>query len=79
MGWDVKELNGDKIEDILNAFETVNYSNKKPHLLIAHTTKGKGVSFMEGIPLWHHKIPSVNQYEHAVLEITERIEKLKKN
>jgi transketolase len=77
-GWDVKEINGDNIEDIMNAFETIDYSNGCPHLLISHTTKGKGVSYMEGIPSWHHKIPCSALYEQAIQEISERIVNLEK-
>ena len=54
------------------------YTSKKPHLLISHTTKGKGVSYMEGLAKWHHGVPTAEQYEEAVREISERIEKLEK-
>lgn len=42
-------MNGDEMEDIIRTFRSIDYTNKKPHLLISHTTKGKGVSYMEGI------------------------------
>ena len=48
-GWDVVSMNGDSMEDIVKTFHTIDYTNKKPHLIISETTKGKGVSFMEGI------------------------------
>jgi len=72
-GWDVKEMNGDNIEDIVRALKSIDYSNHKPHLLISHTTKGKGVSYMEGVVKWHHGVPSAEEYEEAIGEITERI------
>ena len=77
-GWDVLEMNGDEMEDIIRTFHSIDYTNKKPHLLISHTTKGKGVSYMEGIAKWHHGVPTAEQYEEAVREISERIEKLEK-
>ena len=77
-GWDVLEMNGDEMEDIIRIFHSIDYTNKKPHLLISHTTKGKGVSYMEGIAKWHHGVPTAEQYEEAVREISERIEKLEK-
>ena len=77
-GWDVKEMNGDDMEDILKTFDSIDYNNGKPHLLISHTTKGRGVSFMEGIAKWHHGVPSAEQYEQAIKEISERIENLEK-
>lgn len=78
-GWDVIEMNGDSMEDIVKAFKAIDYQNKKPHLLISHTTKGKGVSFMEGIAKWHHGVLNEQQCKDAVAEISDRIEKLSLN
>jgi transketolase len=78
LGWDVKEVNGDSIQDIINAFEAIDYDNRHPHLLISHTTKGKGVSYMEGVYSWHHGIPCAKQYEQAIREISGRIKDLEK-
>ncbi len=75
-GWDVKEMNGDEIESILNTFNEVDYSSNTPHLLISHTTKGKGISFMEGVAKWHHGVPTEDQYKIAIEEISERIKLL---
>lgn len=72
-GWDVKEINGDSCEEILNAFHSIDYSNGKPHLIIAHTTKGYGISYMENIAKWHHGMPNAEQYAQAVSEIDARI------
>jgi transketolase len=78
LGWDVKEVNGDDIQDIIRAFGAINYSNRQPHLLISHTTKGKGISYMEGVRAWHHGIPCTRQYEQAIREISGRIAYLEK-
>lgn len=75
-GWDVQEMNGDDMADILRAFRQIDYANRCPHLLVAHTTKGKGVSYMEGIAKWHHGVPTPEQYEQAMSEISERIHQL---
>lgn len=77
-GWDVREMNGDSMEEVVKTFQSIDYSNNKPHLLISHTTKGKGVSFMEGVAKWHHGVPTPDQYEQAMEEISKRIENLKK-
>lgn len=77
-GWDVWEMNGDSMEDIVKTFRSIDYSNNKPHLLISHTTKGKGISFMEGVAKWHHGVPTPEQYEQAIEEISKRIEDFKK-
>ena len=76
-GWDVIEMNGDSMEDIVKTFDAIDYHNKKPHLLVSNTTKGRGVSFMEGIAKWHHGVLNEEQCKEAVAEIEERINKLK--
>jgi len=76
-GWDVIELNGDSMDDILRAFSSIDYTNQKPHLLVSNTTKGRGVSFMEGIAKWHHGVLNEEQCQDAVKEIEKRIEELK--
>lgn len=72
-GWDVVEVNGDEMEDIVEKLHSINYSNGKPHLIISHTTKGKGVSYMENVAKWHHGVPTEEQYTQALNEIDERI------
>ena len=76
-GWDVISMNGDSMEDIVKTFDAIDYTNKKPHLLISNTTKGRGVSFMEGIAKWHHGVLNEEQCKTAVKEIEERIVSLK--
>lgn len=76
-GWDVKEMNGDDIDDIVRIIESIDYGCRKPHFIISHSTKGLGVSFMENVAKWHHGVPSEEQYQQAVSEIKERIEHLK--
>ena len=76
-GWDVISMNGDSMKDIVKTFDAIDYTNQKPHLLISNTTKGKGVSFMEGIAKWHHGVLNEEQCKAAVKEIEARIEELK--
>ena len=75
-GWDVAEMNGDSMADILTAFAAIDYHNSNPHLLVSHTTKGRGVNFMEGIAKWHHGVLNEQQCLDAVAEIEERIKSL---
>lgn len=77
-GWDVVTMNGDSMEDIVKTFAAIDYQNGKPHLLVSETTKGKGVSFMEGIAKWHHGVLNEEQCKAAVKEIEERIAQLEK-
>lgn len=78
-GWDVIEMNGDDMADIVKTFKSIDYTNQKPHLVISHTTKGKGVSYMEGVAKWHHGVPTAEQYDEAIREISGRIEKIEKD
>ncbi|MBO5686014.1 MAG: transketolase [Alistipes sp.] len=75
-GWDVKEINGDRMEEIVEAFDSIDYSNGKPHLIVSRTTKGFGVSLMENILKWHHGVPTGEEYQKAIEEIEARIESL---
>lgn len=73
-GWRVLDMNGDSIEDIVVTLDGLTYSGGQPTLIISHTTKGKGVSFMENVASWHHGVPTKEQYEIACDEISKRIE-----
>ncbi|MDP3683005.1 MAG: transketolase [Ignavibacteria bacterium] len=75
-GWEVSETDGNDMEAVLNAFESLTIGNSKPKLIIAHTTKGCGISFMEKIIKWHHGVPNAEQFTKAIAEINERIESL---
>lgn len=76
-GWDVSEMNGDDMDSIVETFQNIDYANGKPHLLVSHTTKGKGVSYMENVAKWHHGMPNEQQYQQALAEIDARIAALK--
>jgi len=68
--WDVKEVNGHSFEELRDAFSTVMRNDPtKPLAIVAHTIKGKGVSFMERIIEWHHSIPKGEQLATAREEI----------
>ena len=67
-GWNVQEINGHDIEEIEKAIDKTNDSDK-PNIIIAHTIKGKGVSFMENMVGWHGKAPNDEDYEKAITEL----------
>jgi len=75
-GWEVIDVKGNDMEDICKTFDNIDYSNSKPKLIISHTTKGNGISFMEGGAKWHHGAPLEQQYKDAIIEINKRIEKI---
>jgi transketolase len=68
-GWAVKEVDGHDHEAIRRALEAVPFVANKPSCLIAHTTKGKGVSFMENTVLWHYRIPRGAEFDAALSEL----------
>lgn len=68
-GWRVIELDGNDVGQILAALELARTSKDQPTLLLGHTTKGKGVSFMENNVNWHGAAPNDEQYEQAMAEL----------
>ena len=68
-GWNVIEVDGHDIEKILNAYVKASQSIDKPTCIIAHTTKGKGVSFFENQVLWHYRSAKGLEYENAKKEL----------
>lgn len=68
-GWSVKEVDGHNLGDIEALLKTTPWISEKPSVLIAHTTKGKGVSFMENKVEWHYKSPNTEQLAQAIKEI----------
>jgi transketolase len=67
-GWDVREVDGHDHLALLDAFQGL--GGERPTCIIAHTTKGRGVSFMEDRVEWHHKVPSPDQVSAAVAELS---------
>ncbi len=68
-GWSVKEVDGHNIEELVNTFDQLPFEAGKPSFIIAHTVKGKGVSYMENVAKWHHGVPSGEQLEQALVEL----------
>jgi transketolase len=71
--WHVVEIDGHNMEEIVSALETVKAVKGKPTIIIAHTIKGKGVSFMENVPAWHGQAPSEEQAQRALFEISQQL------
>jgi len=67
-GWDVREIDGHNIDEIVNALESIK-EIKRPRVLVAHTIKGKGISFMENNNEWHHNRLTKNYYDLAMTEL----------
>ena len=68
-GWHVFEVNGHNIREILDVLDAVFGIHGKPTMIIAHTVKGKGVSFMENDCAWHGRAPNKEEFERALAEL----------
>jgi len=68
-GWHTLEIDGHHMRQIVEALDTVSNIHHAPTVLIAHTTKGKGVSYMENRSTWHGRAPTKEQYEQALAEL----------
>jgi len=68
-GWAVREVDGHDHAALHTAFGSVPFAPGKPSCLIAHTTKGKGVGFMENRVLWHYRIPRGAEFDAALAEL----------
>ena len=68
-GWNVLDVNGHDFDELRNAFEQAKQVKDKPTVIIAHTIKGKGVSYMENNYAWHGAAPNDEQYEQAMKEL----------
>lgn len=72
-GFNVINIDGHNIEQIIKALETAKTVKGKPTAIIAKTTKGKGVSYMEGKACWHGKAPNEDEYKQAIKELKKEI------
>ena len=66
-GWDVREADGHDHAELKSAIGSPH--KKRPSVIIAHTVKGKGVSFMENTVLWHYRTPQDDEFDAAVREL----------
>lgn len=71
-GWNVVSIPGNDMAAVDSALTLAKETKGKPMVIILNTTKGCGVSFMENLAVWHHKVMDDAQYETAMAEIAER-------
>lgn len=69
-GWEVREVDGNDVEELLSIVGR-HAAPEKPTAVIAHTVKGKGVSFIEGRASWHHHVPTAEELKAAFAELDE--------
>ncbi|HHW00302.1 MAG TPA: transketolase [Clostridiaceae bacterium] len=68
-GWNVIEIDGHDYEQIINAIDQAKKTKGMPTMVVAHTVKGKGVSFMENQAGWHGTAPNKEQRDQAIAEL----------
>lgn len=69
LGWNMVSVDGHNPENILVTINSV-FDSKRPTLIVANTIKGKGVSFMENNPLWHHRQPTEDEFKMAIADLS---------
>jgi transketolase len=72
-GWHTLEIHGHNMAQVLDALDEADEVHGKPVMIIARTTKGKGVSFMENDPYWHGNPPTEKQFQAALAELQEKV------
>jgi len=72
-GWDTVEVDGHDLPSLVREFSVIH--PEKPRAIIAHTTKGKGVSFMEDDNNWHYRSPTAEEVQKAEQELFGKLEK----
>ncbi|MEI7422210.1 MAG: transketolase [Prolixibacteraceae bacterium] len=77
-GWSVISVDGNSIPQLREAFGRIPIESGKPTLVIAHTIKGKGVSYMEDKAKWHHGVPNDENYKLAIGELDQQLAELTK-
>jgi len=70
-GWEVKEVDGHNIRELIDILGNTPVTLNKPTLIIAHTIKGKGVSFIENRAEWHHRVPTDEEFIKMMEELTQ--------
>jgi transketolase len=70
-GWAVVEVDGHDYDALLDTFEHLPLAAEKPTCIVAHTHKGRGVSFMEDQVGWHHRVPTAEELALALQELSE--------
>jgi len=68
-GYVVRHVDGNDVASLQAVFDALPFEVGKPNLVLAHTVKGKGISFMEDAVKWHHKVPSDDEFAKALAEL----------
>jgi transketolase len=76
-GSEVRMVDGHEITALTNILNALPFTAGKPSIVVARTVKGKGVSFMENNPKWHHVVPDDKQYDRALQELEAKLAEIR--
>ena len=76
-GYALRTVDGNDVSALRTTFSDLPFVKGKPSLVLARTIKGRGVSFMENVPGWHHRVPNEDEYSQALRELNEAERNLK--
>jgi transketolase len=76
-GWHVVEVDGHDVSKLMDALDEAEGTKGKPTVIVAHTIKGKGVSFVENKVEWHGIAPKKEEYEKAIAELEGALKNIK--
>ena len=68
-GFSVRRCDGNDVGELVRVLEAVPFQPGRPSLVLARTRKGKGVSYMENVPKWHHGVPDEDEFNQAMAEL----------
>ena len=77
-GYAVRHVDGNNVAELAALFDSLPFESGKPNLILAHTVKGKGVSYMEDSISWHHRVPTDAEYAIALQELEQAENALEK-
>ncbi len=75
-GWNAIETDGHDFEKLMDALDLACAVTDRPTVIVAHTVKGRGVSFIENKVEWHGITPKQDEYERAIQELDVALKKL---
>lgn len=78
-GFAVRHVDGNNVEELAALFENLPFESGRPNLVMAHTVKGKGISFMEDQIQWHHRVPTDEEFIAALQELADAEKNLELN
>jgi transketolase len=71
-GFSTINVDGHNYAELVNVFNQIPFEQGRPNLVLAHTTKGKGIHFIENAVEWHHHVPNNEEYAAALAELDRR-------